>query len=420
MTATPPPRARHLFSRAARAAASRLPRRWRQAVWRGLVDCGPQPAVGLALRIAESADEFEACFALARDAGAPGATPWHALPSTTTVCAVLGGEIVGTLTLVRDGVFGLPMQSAFDLSPVRARGGPLAEVMALAVRRDFRHAGGGLLFPLLKFAYEYSTRCSDTRHLVFAAPPGPLELCEALLPVDRLAAEGARDAGAMVAASVDLQRAPERLRAVYGGRMARRDLHAYFTRLALPQLVLPPRRYFTTNDPVMTPALLDHLFNRQSRTFAALDARQRRLLHSVYDAPAYAAVLPPLDADDAGIALRRHPRHSIRFPALFTVPGPGGVRRSVDLREISLGGCQVELLGHRLHPGEDGELVVHLGQAERAVVRARVVRQAGACAWGLAVDRPDAAWRACVAALEGGETYRALSLPAAAAESVAA
>ena len=41
-----------------------------------------------------------------------------------------------------------------------------------------------------------------------------------------------------------------------GGKAARRNLHAYFTQLDLPNLRMPPRRYFTTNDPVMTPALL--------------------------------------------------------------------------------------------------------------------------------------------------------------------
>ena len=83
--------------------------------------------------------------------------------------------------------------------------------------------------------------------------------------------------------TLDLAGAPAAFERLYAGRRPRKDLHAYFTRLELPQLKFPPRRYFTTNDPVMTPALLDHFFNRRTQGFDALDARQRHLLHAIYD-----------------------------------------------------------------------------------------------------------------------------------------
>ncbi|WP_439955380.1 N-acyl amino acid synthase FeeM domain-containing protein [Klebsiella pneumoniae] len=46
-------------------------------------------------------------------------TPFHALPTTTTLCASWEGRLVATLSIIREGVFGFPMQSAFDLDPVR-------------------------------------------------------------------------------------------------------------------------------------------------------------------------------------------------------------------------------------------------------------------------------------------------------------
>ncbi len=430
-------RLRRTFHRGVREAFSWLPRDARFALIRRLAECDPAPPPALALKIAETRDELEACFALLHDAYVASGfmlphpsglrvTPYHALPTTTTVCALLDGRVVGTLSMVRDGVFGLPMQSAFDLSAVRARGGQIAEISALAVHPDHRRTGGTILFPLMKFMYEYCTRYFDTRHLVIAVNPDRIELYEALLQFERLQASAVEDyafanGAPAVGATLDLSGAPARFERLYGGRRPSKDLHAYFTRLALPNLKFPPRRYFTTNDPVMTPALLDHFFNRRTQGFAAMDPRQRRLLHAIYDQTAYAEVLPPLPPPEAdGVRLRRHPRHAIRFPALFTVPGPQGVRRAVLLREISLGGCQVELATQSLTVGQDGLLMVQLGAAESSVVRARVVRAAGPRAWGLAVDLPDAAWLACVAALEAGATYRDLSpLPAAAASSAA-
>lgn len=62
----------------------------------------------------------------------------------------------------------------------------MAEVSALAVHRDFRKTGGGILFPLMKFMYEYCTTFFDTRHLVIAVNPSHIEMYESLLFFQRL------------------------------------------------------------------------------------------------------------------------------------------------------------------------------------------------------------------------------------------
>lgn len=430
MRATLLTRTRQRLHRLVRAGLARLPREGRFALMRRLVQCDPSPDPSLVVKIAETREELEACFRLLHDAyvgsgfmqphpSGMRVTPWHALPTTTTVCAVVGGEVVGTLSMVREGVFGLPLQSAFDLARVRALPGQVAEISALAVRRDFRRTGGAVLFPLMKFMYEYCTKYFDTRHLVIAVNPDKIELYEAVLLFERLDARVVEsyafaNGAAAVGATLDLQHAPQAYERLYGGRRLRKDLHHYFTRLVMPNLQLPQRPYFTTNDPVMTPALLDEFFNHRTQTFAALNERQRGLLHEVYDGAAYAAVLPPQPpAPASAVALRRHPRHSIRFPARLTVPGPGGVRRTGVLRDISAGGCQLEVSGPDAAGapviGQGGALQVQLGAGRVSEVRARVVRAAGPGLWGLAVDTPDAAWRACVAALSHGITYRDLA-----------
>ena len=115
-------------------------------------------------------------------------TIYHALPTTTTLCAKYDGEVVGTLSLIRDSAFGFPLQSIFDLSGVRAKEGNIAEVSALAVHPKFRKTGGAILFPLMKFMYEYCTTFFDTRHLVIAVNPNRIELYESLLFFQRLTA----------------------------------------------------------------------------------------------------------------------------------------------------------------------------------------------------------------------------------------
>ncbi|MCP5271601.1 MAG: GNAT family N-acetyltransferase [Burkholderiaceae bacterium] len=420
-----PRRLRRALNHGLRVAFSWLPRRLRFALIRGLVECDPAPPPSLVLKIAETREELEACFALLHDAYVASGfmkphpsglrvTPYHALPTTTTICALVDGRVVGTLSMVRESVFGLPLQSAFDLGAVRARGGQIAEISALAVHPDHRRTGGTVLFPLMKFMYEYCTRFFETRHLVIAVNPNRIELYEALLQFERLPAEVVEsydfaNGAPAVGASLDLDAAPAIFERLYGGKAARRNLHAYFTQLALPNLRMPPRRYFTTNDPVMTPALLDHFFRQRTSGFADMTPRQWRMLHAIYDRPDYAVVLPPMpDVTISGVSLRRHPRHAIRFPAVFTATRGGG-RWALVMREISLGGCQVELASAALPPGAEGELMVQLGAGDSSVVQARVLRTVADGVWSLQVKRPDDAWRRCVQALEAGETYRDVS-----------
>jgi GNAT superfamily N-acetyltransferase len=420
--------ARQLAHRTLRRALSMLPVETRFAMYRRLVNCCPQPSGDLVVKVAETADELQACFRILHDAYVGSGfmqphpsglrvTPWHALPTTTTICAKVAGEVVGTLSMVREGVFGLPLQSAFDLTAVRARPGQVAEISALAVRKDYRRTGGAVLFPLMKFMYEYCTRYFDTRHLLIAVNPNRIEMYESLLLFERLSSRVVENyafanGAAAVGAWLDLDGAQQRFEAVYAGQPAHRDLHAYFVKTTLPQIQLPPRPYYTTNDPVMTPALLDEFFNRRTQAFDALGPRQRQLLHQVYDGPAYRPVLPAPGADGTCLQpLRSHQRHSIRCPGWFVATDALGARARLPLAlvEISLGGCRVDLGAQALVLGTRGEVQVTLGPGRVSRVAVRVVRRAGPGTWGLAVEADDATWRRCVEALEGCQTYRELA-----------
>ena len=260
-----------------------LPRDQRFAIYRSFVNCDPAPSARLQLKIAETQEELEACFRLLHDAyvnagfmkpdpSGMRVTIYHALPTTTTLCAKYDGEVVGTLSLIRDSVFGFPLQSIFDLSGVRAKAGNIAEVSALAVNPKFRKTGGAILFPLMKFMYEYCVTFFDTRHLVIAVNPNRIEMYESLLFFRRLTANVVENydfanGAPAVGAWLDLRHAPAIFKNVYGAKPARKNLDAYFTEVKLPNIQLPQRRYYTTNDPVLTPDLLDHFFQRPDHVF---------------------------------------------------------------------------------------------------------------------------------------------------------
>lgn len=402
--------------RLARTAAGHLPREARFSLLRRMVDCDPAPDPRLQLGIASEQSDLEACFALLHDAYVGSGfmkpdpsglrvTPYHALPTTTTLCARFDGEVVGTLSIIREGVFGFPMQSVFDLSEVRTLPGRIAEISALAVRPDFRSTGGKILFPLMKFMYEYCTRYFDTRHLVIAVNPKHIEMYEALLFFRRLAVHQVNsydfvNGAPAIGATLDLRGAPEVFASAYGHRPPRKNLHHYFTQVTLPNISFPDRHYHVTNDPVMSPALLQHFFSRRTRVFDQLDDRQRALLRAVYPEPVYGSVLP-LPRAAAGYRTRRFKRYSVRCPAQLQTDGAASIE--MDVLDGSRKGFLARTDSNLLP--QAGVARIQLGAGIATTERVRMVRKVTSTSglyYGFEIASPSAEWRDFVDALEGG------------------
>jgi GNAT superfamily N-acetyltransferase len=420
---------RKLWHDSLRRVFSLFPQSLRFSVFRSFVDCDPAPDERLVLKIADTKEELEACFKLLHDAyvssgfmkPAPSglrATIYHALPTTTTLCAKFDGQVVGTMSLIRESVFGFPLQAIFDLKAVRAKGGKIAEVSALAVHPDFRKTGGAILFPLMKFMYEYCTTFFDTRHLVIAVHPNRIEMYESLLYFKRLTenkvdnydfANGAPAVGA----TLDLRRAPKKYKATYDKKPQRKNLYDYFVRAKLPNINLPQRRYHTTNDPVMTTELLDYFFNQRTQVFEHLTNREKMLLAGIYDLPEHQAMLPKMSAvPKSGVGMRQHQRYSLKCPGNFLIQADGKVIAST-LRVVEL-----SIFGFLAHSDTEiptrvwGDATIQLGNAEQSTVQAMAVRgkkSGSRIFYGFTLAEPDEAWRKFVGALTTGVTHEDLS-----------
>ena len=407
-------RLRQRWHLVARAALSYLPEDLRFGLYRRLIECEPVSSGALVLKIAETREELEACFALLHDAYVASGfmkkhpsrlrvTPYHALPTTTTLCAKLDGQVVGTLSIVRDGVFGFPMQTAFDISAVRAKPGHIAEISALAIHPRCRKTGGTILFPLMKFMYEYCTRYFDTRHLLIAVNPSKIEMYESLLFFQRLEAQAVdkydfANGAPAVGATLDLKEAPAIFERAYGKKPDRRNLHKYFVQTQLKAIQFPGRPWHLSNDPVMTPALLDHFFNQRVPVFEEMDVRRRNLLHACYEGAEWQAVLPPRLQ---GAELRRHPRYTFTCPATL-----GELQTATDAKativEISRAGFLARLF-EPLDKGIRCTVLAELGAGVLSRFEAELVRSvktSSGLLYGFRIEQPDEAWERCVVWLD--------------------
>lgn len=418
----PLPRLRFFIYQGARKLFAMLPQARRHSVYRSFVDCDPAPNPRLVLKIAETREELEACFELLHDAYVASGfmtpdpsglrvTIYHALPTTTTLCAKLDDQVVGTLSLIRESAIGFPLQRIFDLSAIRAKEGNIAEVSALAVHPRFRRTGGTILFPLMKFMYEYCTTFFDTRHLVIAVNPRHIEMYESLLYFRRLTASVVENydfvnGAPAIGATLDLRHAPDILRKAYAGKPPRRNLYHYFKETQLPNIQIPHRRFYTTNDPVLTPDLVDYFFNQRTRVFAELSDRKKTLLHLIYDLPEYLAVLPPLPLDPTGAHVRQHRRFSVKCPARLIGDQVGKVI-PIEVSEASRYGFHARTA--RIVPtGVWLTAIVQLGSKEVSRLTVQAVQetcQDDRYYCGFRIGEPDLVWRKFVTALYQGHTH---------------
>ncbi|MCX9154946.1 hypothetical protein OPU71_02275 [Niveibacterium sp. 24ML] len=420
-------RIRSLARQTLRFATSWLPSRQRYALMRNAVRVEEPPPDNLVFKLAETEDELTACFKLLHDAyvGAGFMAPdpsgmrvtlYHALPSTTTLLAKCDDQVVGTISLIRESALGFPLQRIFDIDAIRAEGGNIAEVSALAVHRRWRNKGGQVLFPLMKFMREYAVKYFDTRHLVIAVNPRHIPMYEGLLCFRRLKQNPVAhydfvNGAPAVGAHLDLKKMPDLYRRAYRNKPPGKSLYHYFLELTLKHFQFPDKRFFTTNDPVMTPALINHFFNRETDAFRRATERERVLLHAIYDLPAYKAYLPPLPGNTQHTELRhrQHQRFSVMCPAEFKVMLPGSAKPisyPMKVIECSRTGFRATC-DSEIPLTTEGTAYIELGESDRCVLKVFVLRHGRVSKTILMfkLKEPDEVWLKFVRALRMARTH---------------
>lgn len=109
-------------------------------------------------------------------------TPYQLLPTTDIIVAELRGEVVSTLSLVRDGELGLPLESVYpeEVQKRRAAGLKLAEVSCLADRRRDAARFFGLFCELAQLMVQMAEREGVDQLLIAVHPRHARMYCRAL------------------------------------------------------------------------------------------------------------------------------------------------------------------------------------------------------------------------------------------------
>jgi hypothetical protein len=147
------------------------------------------------LRIVDSLAEFEAASRVLHDAyieigymekEASGMriTKYRLMPTTTIVVAKYKGEVVGTVSMMKDCPLGLPSDDIVNLDSLRAGGARIAEGSSIAVVQ--KHRNGQVMFLLIKHLHNYLAQYATVRYLVVTANPRHEDLYAGALLFEKL------------------------------------------------------------------------------------------------------------------------------------------------------------------------------------------------------------------------------------------
>lgn len=220
----------------------------------------------LVFKIAETEFELEASFRLVYDSYLKlgyceenpfklRATLHHALPTTTTLIAIHGHEVVGTLTIVRDNRHGLPIDKVFNLKNLRKESQRVAEITSLVIDEKYRRENGGqILFPLLRLMYEYATSYFGVKHIVVTIHPKDIHFYKSLLLFKDIPNTGVCIylGAPAVALHLDLSKVPTEYKKTYSHRDPKSNLFYFFIKRKFENIIFPKRQFNKINDPIVS------------------------------------------------------------------------------------------------------------------------------------------------------------------------
>ena len=197
----------------------------------------------LCVKLADTEQELQAAFELLHDSYVQQgymqpqlyklrATFFHLLPSTSLIIAKKGDDVIGTVSIIRDSPHGLPLEKDFNLNHLRKNNQVISEISSLAIHRDYRGQHGLVLFPLLKFMYNYCKYYFATDIMVLATHPKLSDFFEAILLFKSIEDKVVENYGFVngspaVGKYLDLKLAPMMYAAVYGLKSNNKNLYKF-------------------------------------------------------------------------------------------------------------------------------------------------------------------------------------------------
>lgn len=332
-----------------------MPRGMRDQFIRNQVKLDLNPSKNLVFKLAETKEELEQVFTLlyhsylAAGSMKPNEaqmriTPYHALPNTSILIAVLDGRVVATLSVFRMSAFGTPATKVFDVTNLLNSGIRFAEISSLTTAPDFRTDQREIIFGLFKYLYEYVSHYFGIDIKLIVIKPFRRYFYESLLlfeDFDKKVVTNYKfsNGATVISQYLNIKKAPEMFRKAYSGMPAHKNLANYFLDMKFDNFVFPERQYNMISDPVMTPELLSYFFCEKSNILKEMNDFERNALRLAYPSKEYKLVLSQFPSELEKKYNRNKTRFECECDAQFVEVKESGIDlksiHQVQIRDIS-------------------------------------------------------------------------------------
>jgi GNAT superfamily N-acetyltransferase len=378
-----------------------LPEKLRLAILRRMAKINMQwPSSSLEIKIAETEVELAEAYRLLHDSyinsGFADPDPsgmrvlaQHLLPQTTTIIAKWDGKVVGTLSLIRDNPFGLPMEKIFSMRR-------LAEVSSLAIHPDYRGQAYLALFPLFRFVYQYAKHYFGTDELVIAVNPSTTDMYTAFIGFEKLVSKAkAYDfvkGAPAVGLFLDFSTCESRSEKIFSKRSDSQNFYKYWLKAETHENNrLPKRTYHTASDPILTPELLKGFFLDRAQMARKLSFQDIQILLSVYPYLNYKKVLEGLNT----ALLRKNARLETQMRSEY-----GDEKIVCDVWNVSSDGLLLRTQPQALNINEKSQISVWVNENDMIRLEVEVRWCSQQSLYGLRILNSEPKWMIMIQSLE--------------------
>jgi hypothetical protein len=371
-----------------RALAYLLPREIRAKIARNLLSLKPWKRADFQIKLAESQLEIEGALQILHDeyvrnglmklhSSCLALTTYHALPHTYLLVAKCGDDVVGTMTLICDSNYGLPIERFYSLKPFRKFNAQLLEMSHLAISQEYRQNGGKILWPLLKFAAAFARNLLQADYIFCAVEPHNLDFFENILLLERIENRvienyqffnGARAIGLFA----DVRQTANKIEQLYSGKHSQTNLSSYLQKSDFTATKLPDSKEFDVTKPFLDRELIRYFFSERTNLFDSLPEYDKSILNNLYDEQQYAGVLPTSDGVTFGSGIREQSRYQMQCDGRIVLHRDKTV--SLTIIDISINGFRAQL-HEPIHFGSKVQVTVSLPDQHLADLEAWAVWQ---------------------------------------------
>jgi len=254
-----------ILKRSLKRAVFYLPEQIKFPFIRSIIRFNPEIGSDVVVKVADCIEEVEAAFQIMNEAYREQGflddrrdftvlNKYQLLPMSTIIVALYRGQVVGTLTLVKQNPLGLPMERVFKIQHFNEKTERAAEITCLAIDRQYRReTGTDLLFPLMKFMYHYAIDYFDVKKIFVACFPREADFYKSLLLFQDIGENSQTEdylGAPAMGLYLDLVQAKDQYRVVYSKAKPTKNLYRYFTEMKSDQLIFPDRSFLKNSDSI--------------------------------------------------------------------------------------------------------------------------------------------------------------------------